>query len=497
MPPTERRIEFTPSQKQWEALQLLGDKTTTELGYGGGAFGGKSYLGCFWLTQMWMAYPDTGWLLGRKDLINLKRTTLLTLFKLWKELGVIAGEYNYNQQNNVITHANGSQIFLFDLAYQPSDPLYTRLGGLELTGGFVDESNEVEQSAIIIILTRIGRRNNQTYGIHPKLLECFNPDKGHVYQRYYKPWREKVLPTHRAFVQALPTDNPHVTEDYLNQLRNSDRITKERLLLGNFEYDDDPGTLVPYDAIIDLFTNSVVGGEKYITVDVARFGQDRTVIGVWEGYKLYKIEVLRGQALDSTANRIATLARDERIPYSHIAIDETGVGAGVVDMLRGTKGFVANATPLLNKKGVRENYQNLKTQCTYLMAQHMSSHEVSIRIDGPNGEDLLPPKTKQEIIEEIEQWRAIDIDKDGKIKLRPKEEVIEIIGRSPDLGDMISMRALFEYESTGASETSQHNPHLRAPGRSNVSVVKGNSLQTRNSPPHIYGRRPPGGTMRP
>jgi phage terminase large subunit len=89
-------------------------------------------------------YPGTGWLLGRKELLNLKRTTLLTLFKVWEEYGFKAGiHYTYNQQSNIINWHNGSQIFLFDLGYQPSDPLYTRLGGLELTGAAVDESNEV------------------------------------------------------------------------------------------------------------------------------------------------------------------------------------------------------------------------------------------------------------------------------------------------------------------------------------------------------------------
>lgn len=489
MPPTERRIEFTPSEKQWQALEYLTDKKTTEIGYGGGAFGGKSYLGSFWITQNWLAFPDTGWLVGRKDLINLKRTTLLTLFKLWKELGISQSEYTYNQQNNVITHVNRSQIFLFDLAYQPSDPLYTRLGGLELTGGFVDESNEVEQQALTIIGTRVGRRKNQEYGIAPKLLECFNPDKGHVYQRYYRPWKDNALPPYRQFIQALPTDNPYVTEEYLNQLRNSDRITKERLLLGNFEYDDDPGALVPYDAIVDLFTNTVTSGEKYITVDTARFGVDRTIIAVWDGFKLYRLEVLEQQGEEVIKNRLAILARDERVPYSHILVDITGgTGAGIVDFMKGIKGFVANLSPLPNKKGEKENYKDLKTQCTYVMANLISNHRVAIRCDGPQGEDLLPRKVREQIIEEIEQWRAINIDKDGKAQIRPKDEVKEILGRSPDLGDAIMMRAYFEYKTGGDSIVTQHNPHLGNPRKSMLGVIKGNQ-SPRQGGPKRYGQR--------
>jgi hypothetical protein len=55
----------------------------------------------------------------------------------------------------VIKFANGSQILLLDLAYLPSDPLYTRLGSLELTGAFVDEAAEVDERCITILSTRV------------------------------------------------------------------------------------------------------------------------------------------------------------------------------------------------------------------------------------------------------------------------------------------------------------------------------------------------------
>lgn len=439
-----REVTFSPSPKQYEAYQLLTDKTTTEIGYGGAAYGGKSYLGCFWITASALAYPDTGWLLGRKDLINLRRTTLLTLFKLWEELGIKRGECNYNQQSNIITFANKSQIFLFDLANQPSDPLFTRLGGLDLTGAFIDESNEVPEQAINIILTRLGRRNNEKFSLTPKLLEGFNPDKGHVYSRYYKPWRDSLLPAYRRFIKALPTDNPTVTEAYLNQLRNSDKVTRERLLLGNFEYDDDPTNLMQYDAIVDLFTNTVeVDEERYITADIARYGQDKTVIMVWQGLSVYKIHTYEKQGLDETARKIRDLAAGESVPYSHIVIDEDGVGGGVVDALQGVKGFVANSTALENPiTGEKENYQNLKAQCTYKLADYVNRHRIGVKADS---------LVRTALIEELEQIKTKDIDKDQKLRIRSKDEIKELLGRSPDYSDTLMMRMMLEYSSVSAN----------------------------------------------
>jgi hypothetical protein len=60
-------ITFHASPKQFLAWKYLTDAVTTEVGYGGAAHGGKSYLGCEWLTDMCLAYPGTGWLLGRKE----------------------------------------------------------------------------------------------------------------------------------------------------------------------------------------------------------------------------------------------------------------------------------------------------------------------------------------------------------------------------------------------------------------------------------------------
>ncbi len=492
----KKKIIFRPSAKQMEGYTLLADKEHTQIGYGGAASGGKSYLGCFWITANCIAYPGTGWLLGRRDLVNLRRTTLLTLFKLWAEHGIPKEWYNYNQQNNIITFTNGSQIFLFDLAHQPSDPLYTRLGGLELTGAFIDEANEVDEAAINIIVTRLGRRKNQEFNLTPKLLECFNPDKGHIYQRYYKLWKEGQLPKYRSFIKALPTDNPYTTKEYIAQLQSADRITRERLLLGNFEYDDDPGTLVRYDAIMDLFTNTVDNSvDKWITCDVARFGSDKTVIIVWEGLKAYIIEVYDGLSTDSVARKIAQLAQIERVPYSHIAIDETGVGGGVVDLLRGTKGFVAGARPLENPLTHKpENYANLKTQCIYKMAALISAHKVAVRCENEQGLDMLQAKYKQELVEEIEQWKARDIDKDGKAKVRPKEEIKEVLGRSPDISDALMIRGFFEYKQSGGGAT-QFNPGSPQFGNRQLTNMKG-----KLSTPLEYGRtysRKPGAKLKP
>lgn len=377
--------------------------------------------------------------MGRKELINLKRTTLNTFFEVCQRYGIKKDEhFNYNGQVNVITFKNNAQILLFDLSSEPSDPLYTRLGSLELTGAFVDESNEIEEKALTILRTRVGRCMNRQLNLTAKVLESFNPAKGHVYNRFYKPWKEQKLPSYRTFIRALVTDNPFLDEKYRDQLLRSDKTTVERLVYGNFEYDDDPSTMIEYDAMVDLFTNFIEpSNQKYLSCDVARFGQDSTVIYVWDGLSAYKCFQYQKQGTEVTIGILKRLALEERIPYSHIVVDEDGIGGGVVDQMKGIKGFVANSKPFLNPVTYQdENYANLKAQCYAKLAELINGRGLSVTMD--------KDEMRERLIEELGVVKRKDSDDDKKFKIIPKDEMKASLGRSPDFADGLMMRMLFE-----------------------------------------------------
>jgi len=423
--------------KQENAVYYLKDNETKELIYGGAAGGGKSALGVLWLIEQCQTYEGSRWLMGRSKLKALKETTLNTFFEQSTALK-ITDQFTYNGQAGVIYWNNGSEILLKDLYAYPSDPNFDSLGSLEITGAFIDECNQITYKAWQIVKSRIRYKIKQ-FNIEPKMLGTCNPAKNWVYAQFYLKDKNKSLDSDKKFIQALPTDNPHLPQSYLDSLLSLDDNSKQRLYYGNWEYDNDPAKLIDYEKIQNIFTNEFIeGGQKYISADIARFGSDKMVIMVWSGFRVIDMFTLGKSSVTETAQAIRDLANKHSVPLSNIIADEDGVGGGVVDILK-CKGFVNNSKPL-PVEGQIVQYQNLKTQCYFKLAEMIQTDRVFV---------LCKESTiVDDITKELEQVKRDKIDSDGKLQLLSKEKVKSFIGRSPDYSDALMMRMYFEFQQS-------------------------------------------------
>ncbi len=422
--------------KQTKALDFLEDDKTGEILYGGAAGGGKSILGSYWLLKNCLKYPGTRWLMGRSELKILKETTLLSFFEVCRLQGLQAEKhFHYNAQSGNISFPNGSSIILKDLFCYPSDPNFDSLGSLEITGAFIDECNQLTEKAKNVTKSRI-RYKLDEYNLYPKILMTCNPAKNWVYQQFYKPFRDGSLQDDRKFVPALVTDNPDISKHYEANLKTLDAASRERLLYGNWEFDDDLAKLIEYDKIIDCFSNTFIdGGLSHITADIARFGSDSTVICVWSGLRV-TFKQYRGKSVSEVSDIIKGLQVQNKVANSQTIADEDGVGGGVVDILK-CKGFVNNSRPLPNPiTFADENFSNLKSQCYFKLAEYINAGKIYI--------DCQDVTIREMIIQELEQVKQYKMDQDGKKQVVPKDKVKEIIGRSPDFSDALMMRMFFE-----------------------------------------------------
>jgi len=430
--------------KQHEALKYLTDNITTELAYGGAAGGAKSWTGAAWLTFSCLAYPDTMWFAGRDTLKDLRESTLLTFMKVFKRYGLQREvDWHYNGQDNFIEFIKtGSRVYFLELAHYPSDPLFERFGSREFTGGWIEEAGEITFAAYDAIKTRVNRHLNDKYKLRGKVFITLNPKKNWVHTHFWKPYKEKTLPAGIVFLAALVTDNPYIETAYIEQLHGiKDKIRKERLLFGNFDYDDDENMLMTYDTISDLFNcehRVKRTSEKYITVDVARFGKDRGTVKVWDGYLCIERHELFHKRVTETAEFVKGVAARHNVPMSKIVVDDDGVGGGVVDILR-CKGFVNGSSPLENPLlHTKQFYENLKTQCSYMAAEKVNAGVIGY------ANSVVNDAFKEKFTEEAEQVKRREADSDGKLKIVTKEDVKELIGRSPDDWDCFMMRMFFD-----------------------------------------------------
>jgi len=448
----EIKFEFYKTTKQLEAWNLLMDNKTKELFFGGGAGGGKSRLGCAWAILLCTEYQGIRGLIGRKKLKRLKETTLRTFFDVARDFGLVQGvDFIYNAQDGIITFTKTkSEIILMDLAHQPSDPDYDELGSLELTFAFVDEVPQITFKCWEVINSRI-RYKLDEYGLIPKCLGTGNPSNNWAYSEFYKLHKEGKLPEDRAFVQALVHDNFFISEHYIKQLEKIKTVsTRERLLHGNWEYNDDPTLLMSYEDIMDLFTNIAdESNVMYMSGDIARKGRDKMVLGIWRGLKLIKVIKIPYEIKKSTkksADFIMKTARYYGVKFSNIVLDEDGIGGGVIDNIPNCKGFVNNSPAVLTakqklkkKKGeFFNNFGNLKTQCYFKLADLVEVGDIEIDEDAFESVD-----DKTALIEELSQIKQRDADKDGKVYTNKKEDIKSALGRSPDFSDMMMFRMLF------------------------------------------------------
>lgn len=162
---------------------------------------------------------------------------------------------------------------------------------------------------------------------------------------------------------------------------------------------------------------------KILSVDVARFGDDQTVIGMRQGRKLTILAKLRGLDTIQVAER--TIAFIESEKPDAIVIDGDGLGAGTVDQLR----FRGYSSRLFEFHGGAtaddaSAYYNRSAECWGLMRAWLAEGA-----EIPNDAELDAQLTSREY----------GFTNKGQIQLEKKADMKSRGLDSPDIADMLSM----------------------------------------------------------
>lgn len=161
--------------------------------------------------------------------------------------------------------------------------------------------------------------------------------------------------------------------------------------------------------------------QKRIGVDVARFGDDATVIYVRQGLVAGPFLELRHADTQEVADRVALAV--QRTKAELVFVDETGLGAGVVDALRRHRIRVIGVNSS-DRAIEREKFFNKRAEMQWVMSEWVKGGGQIPSNDLVLHEDLMAPTYQF---------------KDGKMLIEPKEKIKLRVGRSPDHGDALAL----------------------------------------------------------
>lgn len=246
-----------------------------------------------------------------------------------------------------------------------------------------------------------------------------------------------------TFVPGVLTDNRELTSRdpaYKGNLLAQDKEHGQRLLRGCWYDAAGENDLFQRGALEDMFGNEFVdgGAEWYLSADVAMEGSDCFRVGVWHGLRLERIVSLpksNGREVWETMQR---LAAEHRVPGRNIVFDANGVGNFLTGFFRSAFDFRSQSAPLPVRGdvgAVKVDYENLRTQCAYKLAELVAKNAVFVRADG---------RERDAMIEEFEAHKKLGTNPGGKLIITRKQEIKAGLRRSPDYFDMVMMRMVFE-----------------------------------------------------
>lgn len=157
-------------------------------------------------------------------------------------------------------------------------------------------------------------------------------------------------------------------------------------------------------------------------VDVARFGRDETSIAKRKGPLVYPFQCYRNIDLMATTGHVARILNDEKPDACFI--DETGLGAGVVDRLLELGHHVIGIN-FAHQALEANRFLNRRAEMWWVMSEWTKRATVSLPDDPQLVSELPAPTFK---------YRS-----DGKLQLESKEDMVKRGLQSPNRADALSL----------------------------------------------------------
>lgn len=311
----------------------------------------------------------------------------------------------------------------------------------------VDEASGVAEPIMEAILGTLTGKNN-------RLLMCGNPTKtsGTFFDSHMNAKVRSLYRTRRVSSRDVPRTDKENIEMLERRYGKDSNVVRVRVD-GEFPLQEDdvfiPISLIEGSIMTD-YTPAKEPGLIHIGCDVARFGDDKTVIGYKVDEKADFYKKRHGQDTMKTADDIIVLGEQLVRRYKPknpipVKIDDGGVGGGVVDRLRQIKRnnperfWWLDVYPVKFGQRIKHKYYHDST--TYMMAvvkkllspiDEETGERKPVELILPNDDDLVAQLSS----------RKYELTEASKIRIESKEAVKKRDLPSPDEADCVLLLCL-------------------------------------------------------
>ncbi len=164
-------------------------------------------------------------------------------------------------------------------------------------------------------------------------------------------------------------------------------------------------------------------GERIAGVDVARHGEDASVITVRVGDHVKSVQRQYGNDINTTVGWLMNTVKEEQI--DHVFVDDTGVGGGVTDLARSLGAPVDGVHPQWSA-AQRTKFSCVHDEIWWTVREKLRNGEMSLPDDDMLAADLVAVK-------------VLRYDLQGRPVFEKKDDMKKRLGRSPDSGDALAL----------------------------------------------------------
>lgn len=203
--------------------------------YGGAIRGGKTSVCLVTDIRLCKLFPGSRWHIIRDSFTTLEATTIPSLERFAPESDTV--HWNRNKSNFHLTFFDTggapSKLFLASESYF-QDPDLNWMDGLETNGITLEQMEGLTEKLFEKAKERVG-----SWYINPMppgiIKGTFNPSQTWTKEKIYIPHTKGQLKAPYYFLEALPTDNPKVTQDQWEGWKNLDPVSYARYIQGNWD----------------------------------------------------------------------------------------------------------------------------------------------------------------------------------------------------------------------------------------------------------------------